>query len=168
MKQAGVMLIIRDGMILGISRRHDKTIFGLPGGKFSPDAPDNDLDTKDTAIRETREETSVIVNDCVFLYERVELGDGANGVDFFSRCYYAIDWTGEPQNSEEGLVKWLTPKEVVSSAAFGDYNRNTLNVFKNMFPHVYLIGEQNWFPNMACACEPGCDANPSCLVHQGS
>lgn len=142
MKQAGVTLIIRDGLILGISRRHDKTIFGLPGGKFNPEPPDNDKDTKDTAIRETREETSVIVKDCVLVYERVELGDGPTGVDYYSRCYYAADWEGEPTNSEEGEVKWLTAEEVTSTmAAFGDYNRKTLDVFKTMFPNVYLKGE---------------------------
>jgi predicted GIY-YIG superfamily endonuclease len=75
-------------------------------------------------------------------HERVELGDGPTGVDFYSRCYYAIDWEGEPHNSEEGEVKWLTAEEVCSTkAAFGDYNRKTLNVFKQMFPNVYLKGE---------------------------
>jgi len=142
MKQAGIALIIKDGLILGISRRHNKAIFGLPGGKFNADPPDNDKDTKDTAIRETREETSILVKDCVLVYERVELGDGPNGVDFYSRCYYATDWEGEPHNSEEGQVKWLTAEEVCSTmAAFGDYNRKTLNVFKTMFPNVYLKGE---------------------------
>ena len=139
MREAGVMLIIRDGLILGISRRHDKTIFGLPGGKFDPET---DATTKETAIRETREETSVIVHDCELLYERVELGDGPNGVDFYSRCYYATDWEGEPFNSEEGEVKWLTAEEVTSTkAAFGDYNRKTLNIFKQRFPHIGLQGE---------------------------
>lgn len=142
MKQAGIALIIKDGLILGISRRHNKAIFGLPGGKFNSDPPDNDKDTKDTAIRETREETSILVKECVLVYERVELGDGPQGVDFYSRCYYAMDWEGEPHNSEEGEVKWLTAEEVCSTkAAFGDYNRKTLNVFKQMFPNVYLKGE---------------------------
>ena len=142
MKQAGVMLIIKDGLILAVSRRYDKTIFGLPGGKFNPEPPDSDKDTKDTAIRETEEETSVVVKDCVFLYERVELGGGPNPVDFYSRCYYATAWEGTPQNSEEGEVKWLTAEELTSTkAAFGDYNRKTLNVFKTMFPDVYIQGE---------------------------
>ena len=142
MKQAGVMLIIKDGLILSVSRRYDKTIFGLPGGKFSPDPPDNDKDTKDTAIRETQEETSVVVKECTFLYERVELGGGPNPVDYYSRVYYADSWEGTPQNSEEGEVKWLTAEEVTSTkAAFGDYNRKTLDIFKKMYPDVYIKGE---------------------------
>ena len=35
-KEAGVMLIVEDGLILGISRRHDKTKFGFLGGKVNP------------------------------------------------------------------------------------------------------------------------------------
>lgn len=156
MKQAGVMLIVNQGLILSISRRHDKTIFGLPGGKFNPLPPDDDIDTKATAIRETKEETSVIVKDCTFIYERVELGDGANGVDFYSRCYYATNWSGTPTNSEEGLVKWLTAEELTSTkAAFGDYNRKMLDQFKVLFPSVYLKGEAPGYHNMATPEEMG-------------
>lgn len=142
MKQAGVMLIIKDGLILAVSRRYDKNIYGLPGGKFNSEPPDNDKDTRDTAIRETQEETSVVVKDATFIYERVELGGGPNPIDYYSRCYYATDWEGIPQNSEEGEVKWLTAEELTSTkAAFGNYNRKTLDVFKTMFPNVYIQGE---------------------------
>lgn len=138
MKQAGVMLIIKDGMILGISRRHDKTIFGLPGGKV-----ENDELPRQAAIRETFEETGIVVTKVEHIYTRVELGDGPNGVNYYSYCYYAIDWSGTPQNSEEGEVKWLTVEEVTSTrAAFGDYNTKTIEVFKTMFPNVYLKEEE--------------------------
>jgi ADP-ribose pyrophosphatase YjhB (NUDIX family) len=140
MKKAGVMLIIKDGLILGISRRHNKEIFGLPGGKY--DSLAGDVYCSDTAMRETREETGIDVKVCTKIYQRVELGDGPAGEDFYSTCYYATEWEGEPQNSEEGEVKWLTAEEVTSTkAAFGDYNRKTLDVFKTMYPNVYLQGE---------------------------
>ena len=139
MNYAGVMLIVKDGYILSISRRINKNIFGFPGGKFSPDAPDSDKDTKDTAIRETREETSVIVKDCTLIYERLEPRHAPEGVDHYSRCYYATDWEGEPTDSEEGQVKWLTVEEITETmAAFKEYNKNTLKVFREMFPDVYL------------------------------
>lgn len=142
MKQAGVMLIINQGMILAVERKTKDDKFGLPGGKFSPEPPDNDVDTKDTAIRETKEETSVEVKECMFIYERVELGDGPTGVDFYSRCYYATSWSGTPKNMEGLRVKWLTAEEVTSTkAAFGSYNRKTLDIFKTMFPNVYIKGE---------------------------
>lgn len=142
MNQAGVMLIVKDGLILSISRRDNNTIFGLPGGKFNSEPPDNDKDTKDTAIRETREETSVIVKDCSFIYERVEPRHAPHGIDHYTRCYYATSWEGEPSNSEEGEVAWLTVEELTSTkAAFPVYNRNTIDVFKTLFPDVYLKGE---------------------------
>lgn len=138
-KRAGVMLVVKDGLILAISRRHNKEIFGLPGGKFDEEF---DLDVMDTAVRETQEETNVNVKEVAFIYERVELGDGPDGVDFYSTTYYAIDWDGEPTTSEEGVVKWLTAKELTdTNAAFGDYNRNMLDVFKTQFPDIKLIGE---------------------------
>lgn len=140
MKEAGVMLVIKDGLILGITRRTDRTKYGLPGGKF--DASEGDQTAMDTAIRETREETGINVKTAVKIYQRVELGDGLNGEDFYSTCYYAKDWEGEPKDSEEGTVKWLTPEEVTATkAAFGNYNRKTLDVFKTMFPDVKLVGE---------------------------
>jgi 8-oxo-dGTP pyrophosphatase MutT (NUDIX family) len=138
---AGIMLIVKDGLILAVSRRHNKEIFGLPGGKF--DEVSGDKDTLDTAIRETQEETGIIVKSACFIYERVEMGDGPNKADFYSTTYYAMDWDGEPQNNEEGVeVKWLTAKELTSTkAAFGDYNRNMLDIFKTQFPDVKLIEE---------------------------
>jgi 8-oxo-dGTP pyrophosphatase MutT (NUDIX family) len=140
MKQAGVILIIKDGLILSISRRHDKSIFGLPGGKYDEAA--GDTNTMDTAVREAFEETGVTVKRCTQVYQRVELGDGANAVDFYSATYYAMEWEGDPKNSEEGEVKWLTAKELTDTkAAFGDYNRNMLNSFRETFPEVELLGE---------------------------
>lgn len=137
MKQAAVALIIKDGLILGISRRHDKSKFGLIGGKVDP------KETLEQAlVREVKEETSITVKGCVLIYERVELGDGPDGVDYYSCCFYATDWEGTPKSCEEGEVKWITAEEVTNTkAAFGDYNRKTLDKFKVMFPDVFIKGE---------------------------
>lgn len=139
-KQAGVSLIINDeGLILAISRRKNKEIFGLPGGKFDPE--DGDVSTKDTAIRETREETSVVITDCDLVYKRVEPADSPDGMDFYSHTYYVKSWSGIPQNSEEGEVKWLSATELVGTkAAFGKYNKDMLTVFKQMYPNVFIKG----------------------------
>lgn len=131
MKQAGVALIIKDGLILAISRRNNKSLFGLPGGKFDEGV---DKDTKDTAIRETLEETSVLIKDCELIFERLE-PDG-----FQARCYYVLDWEGTPSNNEEGEVKWLTAIELTSPTmgAFADYNTATLKVFKERYPDIKI------------------------------
>ena len=129
MKQAGVALIIKDGLILAISRRNNKSLFGLPGGKFDILA---DKDTKDTAIRETYEETSVWIKDCKQIFE-------ANDGEFVARCYYVLDWDGEPSTSEEGEVGWLTADELTTTkAAFPDYNKHTLNTFKLLYPDIKI------------------------------
>lgn len=139
MKQAGVMLIIKDGLILGIPRRHDQTKWGLPGGKFDEEL---DKSVQDTAIRETAEETGIKVKDCILIYKRVEPGDGPNGVDYHSYCYYASDWEGDPIALEGGIIGWITAAQVTaSSSAFGDYNRKTLDVFKKLYPNVNIKGE---------------------------
>jgi len=134
MKQAGVMLIIKDGLILGITRRNDKTKYGLPGGKVEPgETP------KEAAIRETFEETSIRVKDCELIYDRVELGNGPKGFDLHSFCYYATSWEGEPQKSEEGEVAWLTAQELTSTkAAFASYNNQNISYFKTKYPDIFL------------------------------
>lgn len=130
MRQAGVALIVQDGLILAISRRNDKSLFGLPGGKFDKDA--GDRDTKDTAIRETYEETSVIVKDCRQIFQ-------ANDHEFVARCYYVLDWEGEPTTSEEGEVGWLTADELLTTkAAFPEYNKHALQAFRLLYPDIKI------------------------------
>jgi 8-oxo-dGTP pyrophosphatase MutT (NUDIX family) len=137
MKEAVVALIINQGLILGISRRNDKTKFGLIGGKV-----DSGETCLEALTRETLEECGIFIKSAIPIYERVELGDGPNGVDFYVRCYYATDWLGIPQSSEEGEVAWLTVKEITETkAAFGEYNKSTLEKFKVMFPNVCLKTE---------------------------
>jgi 8-oxo-dGTP diphosphatase len=137
MKTAAVMLIVKDGLILGVSRRYDKTKFGLPGGKVE----DGEMPSY-AAIRETKEETNVDVWSCSDLYRREEPPDRPDGQAFYTYCYYANAWSGEPTNSEEGEVKWLTAADLTSTmGAFPEYNRKTIDAFKEKYPHIKLQGE---------------------------
>lgn len=134
MREAVVALIIKDGLILGISRRDDKTKFGLIGGKV-----DLGESLEEALLRETKEEASIIIKNCVPLYKRIEVGSGSNAEDFYTHCYYADEWEGTPQNSEEGIVRWLTVKEITSTiAAFGEYNSQTIEKFREMYPDIKL------------------------------
>lgn len=121
MKQAAVMLIIKDELILGISRKDNPTKFGLIGGKIEEDElPIN------AAIREVFEETGIKIIDCDFLIER-----NVEGSDFVCRCYVATKWEGEPTSKEGLAVQWLTEDEMINTkAAFPEYNAKTLTAYK--------------------------------------
>lgn len=137
MRNAAVMLIVKDGRILAVSRRNNKAKFGLPGGKVEPEET-----PWQAAIRETLEETGVKVTKCEFIFLRDEPRDRPEGEDFHAYCYYATEWEGVPHDSEEGVVSWLTQTELLGDkGAFADYNRRTLDVFRTKFPNVQL-GEQ--------------------------
>jgi ADP-ribose pyrophosphatase YjhB (NUDIX family) len=137
MRQAAVMLIVKDGLILAVSRRHDSTKFGLPGGKQEPNET-----LSEAAIRETFEETGVKVYTCSRLYVREEPASHPGGEPFYTTAFYAMDWDGDPVASEEGVVKWITASDLTnSSGAFSEYNRATLDAMKKLLPSVYIKGE---------------------------
>lgn len=132
MREAAVMLIVKDGLILSISRRDDKTKFGLPGGKVEPGET-----LWQAAMRETLEETSVTVTHCVEIFRREEVAP--SGEVFYTCCYYANLWAGEPKDSEEGVVKWLTDEELtITHGAFADYNRATIDILKLKYPNIII------------------------------
>jgi ADP-ribose pyrophosphatase YjhB (NUDIX family) len=140
MREAAVMLVVNsDGYILGVSRRDDITKFGLPGGKCEPgETP------AESAVRETKEETCIMVYACDPIYTREEPASHPGGLSFFTYCYYAVNWQGTPKDSEEGVVKWLTVDELTSSSgAFPVYNRNTIDAFKKLNPHIKLQGDSH-------------------------
>jgi len=133
MREAAVMLIVnKDGLLLGVSRRHDSTKFGLPGGKLEAhETP------AEAGIRETVEETGIKVKSCVEIYKRVEPKGSPDGFDFHTTCFYATEWEGTPTDSDEGKVMWLKSEDLTGdTGAFAEYNRNTLEIFKRMFPEV--------------------------------
>lgn len=140
MKQAAAMLIIKDGLILAVARKSDKTKFGLPGGKCS----EGELPFP-AAIRETLEETGIKINYGIFVYQRVEPAGKPDGEDFYAYCFYATEWEGEPQNLEGTEVRWLTPNELTSKemGAFPDYNAKMLEAFRKLFPRVKLKDEES-------------------------
>lgn len=137
MKQAVVALVIKDGLILSITRRHNKSVYGLIGGKV-----ENGETLMQALLREVKEESGITIKSWVCVYQRVEPADSPSGEDFHSYTYYAIQWEGEPTASEEGELAWLTAQELTSTkAAFGDYNTQMLKQFKAMYPDVRLQGE---------------------------
>lgn len=136
MRIAGSMLLIKDGLILGVSRKHNHDSFGLPGGKC-----EFGESSREASIRETYEETGVLVLGCEQLYYRIEPGGpGPNSEDFHAYCYFATYWTGNPETKEEGVVKWVTEEDLIGeNGAFPEYNSNMLRIFKERHPEVKIL-----------------------------
>lgn len=134
MRNAACMIILNEnGLVLSISRRNDKTKFGLPGGKVE----DNET-IKDAAIRETFEETGIKVTSCIEVFKREEPRGTPDGEDFFCTCFYATNWSGTPQNSEEGEVAWLSEEELTGNmGAFPTYNAQSLRAIKELNKPIF-------------------------------
>ena len=97
--------------ILSVSRKHDHTDFGLPGGKV-----DEDETVYEALVREIREETGIAIYDAVPIYFR-------EGHEHLTVVYIVTDYAGDPEQMESGKVEWNS-WEVLKGGSFGDYNKN--------------------------------------------
>ena len=110
-KLAATALIFNEdkSQLLGVSRKDNHTLFGLPGGK---------VDVGETLyeglIREVKEETGLDVNSAIPIFFRE---DG----DFVAVVYLVTDYSGEVSTTERGVVKWITFEDL-KNGAFSEYN----------------------------------------------
>lgn len=134
-KKAAVMLVIKDGLILSVSRKKSQNKYGLLGGRVELNET-----SYEAAIRESKEEAGIIVTKAIFLYTRFYASEYPGAECFDADVYYAIDWFGDPIDSDEGAVKWLTVADLTSAelAAFPEYSKRTFELFREKFPDVYL------------------------------
>ena len=116
-KASSVLIMNEEGLVLGVSRKNDATIFGLVGGKTDPGES-----YVDAAIRETFEETGVTVLELEQVYEDY-CGDSTRGdVIYYCVTFKATKWIGEPYSKEAGVVAWITPQKLFEGC-FGEYNK---------------------------------------------
>ena len=112
-KLAATALIYKGGIfeseLLGVSRKDNHELFGLPGGKVDPGE-----DTYAAMLREVFEETGLIVDRAIPLFFREE-------EEFLAVVYLVTEWHGDVSTSEAGIVDWID-FEVLKRGSFAEYN----------------------------------------------
>jgi len=110
-KLAAVALIFNNdkSKLLGVSRKDNSKLFGLPGGKV-----DVGESMYEGVIREVREETGINLNSAAPIFIRE---DG----EFVAAVYLATDYDGEVSTKEAGVVAWITFEDL-KQGAFSEYN----------------------------------------------
>lgn len=136
MREAAIMLIVKDGLVLGVSRKHDPSKYGFCGGKV-----ERGETPKNAAIRETYEETGIHVELCSEVYERIEESEIKNEDPYYTYSFYALHWDGKPKPMEGGSVKWFTAKELVNPKLTGNFSKyiaDSLIALHRKYPDLYI------------------------------
>jgi 8-oxo-dGTP pyrophosphatase MutT (NUDIX family) len=110
MKKAVCILVQKDGLILGVSRKYDPNNFGLAGGQVEPGETE-----EQAVVRELKEETGLDIVNIQKVFEHTE------DREYWTSCWTG-DVSGEISTKEAGVVRWVKP-EVLLQGCFGTYNR---------------------------------------------
>lgn len=97
MKKASCIVIIENGLVLGIYRDNTSSI-GLVGGTAEPNET-----PMETVIRECQEECGVVVTKCREIFSDVVPG----GEDYYVTAFLAEEYSGELKSSDEGKVEFM-------------------------------------------------------------
>lgn len=117
-----VGILEKDNLFLGVSRRNNHNKIGLVGGKA-----DNQEDTIDALIRETIEETGLIIIKATLLDVREYAG-------YETYCYIINEYQGELTPNEklieigEGICGFFD-KSILCGDFCGDYNELILQKY---------------------------------------
>jgi len=119
---AGVVIYDSD-LVLTVTRKDDATQVGLPMGKFEPGV---DADLLDTAVREVREETGVVLDRELLRFVMCADGDTGNDTGSCMTTTYfctaeAIVRLVEKAPGETGIVAWRD-RAALLHGPFSRYN----------------------------------------------
>ena len=116
---AATSVIVKGGKVLSVSRKDNPLDKGFPGGKLEPGEG-----YYDAMVRETFEETGLVVRSAYLLF---------SGVDESGHMVHAFQvsgYQGVPESKEEGVVEWLSPEEMITAdCSWPRFNRS---VFKEL------------------------------------
>lgn len=109
-KKAVFILLIKDDLILTVSRKNNPDDFNLPGGKV-----DQGETEEEAVVRELKEETGLDITNIRKIFTNSAYRD-------YLASYWTGDFTGSIQTTEKGVVKWID-QETLFKGSFGEYNR---------------------------------------------
>lgn len=110
-------LLIREGLVLSVSRKNDQEDLSLPGGKVEPgETPEEAL------VRELKEETGVEAVLFEPLFEGPDVVKGREPLP--CRTYLILTYLGDPTPQEGGVVQWVPPERLLEpNCSFREYNQ---------------------------------------------
>lgn len=129
--------------VLIVKKKKDPSCYGIPGGKKEPDEDSKYLAI--TAIRETYEETGLVVRTYTSKMDRYELSkppwtygfylfEDIDSNNFIFRTFRATVITGTLKESDEGIPYWGCPLDLLQGP-FKDYNAKMLEHFNLIGPN---------------------------------
>lgn len=114
------VVVLKDGLVLGVSRKTNLNDFGLIGGSLES----FDKTPEDGAIRECKEETGLDITNLRLIYAKVHT-DGRIGYT------YLADYSGNIEYDEPHVVKWTNFSELIKGS-FGYWNLQVYHCLINL------------------------------------
>lgn len=114
------VVVLKDGLVLGVSRKTNHNDFGLIGGSLES----FDKTPEAGAIRECKEETGLDITNLRLIYAKVH-SDGRTGYT------YLADYSGNIEYDEPHVVKWTNFSELIKGS-FGYWNLQVYQCLINL------------------------------------